>query len=60
MMRLRWTVTVSCLAALAACGDTRLERTGTGAGIGAGIAALASASIPVGAVLGAGAGYFTR
>ncbi len=51
---------LALLAALAACGDTPVERTTSGAGIGAGTALVLGASAPWGLALGAGAGYFSR
>jgi osmotically inducible lipoprotein OsmB len=59
-MTTRSILIAGCLALLSACGETRVEKTASGAGIGLGMAALASASLPWGAVLGAGAGYFSR
>ena len=59
-MTTRSILIAGCLALLAACGETRAEKTASGAGIGLGTAAIAGASLPWGVVLGAGAGYFSR
>lgn len=59
-MTTRSILIAGCFALLVACGETPAERTLSGAGIGLGTAAVAGASLPWGAVLGAGAGYFSR
>jgi osmotically inducible lipoprotein OsmB len=46
----------TAIAALAACGDTALERGVTGAAIGGGAAAVTGNSVGTGAAIGAGAG----
>jgi osmotically inducible lipoprotein OsmB len=52
--------TLAVVLTLAACGDTPVERSTSGAGIGAGTALALGASMPWGLALGAGAGYFSR
>jgi len=47
---------VASLSALAACGDTFLERTVTGAAIGGGAAAVTGNDVATGVAIGAGAG----
>ena len=47
---------VAGLTVLAACGDTTLQRTATGAAIGAGAAAVTGNDVATGAVIGGGAG----
>ena len=51
---------LAMIAALAACGETPVERATSGAGIGAGSAFVLGASMPWGLAIGAGAGYFSR
>ena len=49
-------IAFSALAALAACGDTTLSRTASGAAIGAGAAAVTGNNVGTGAVVGGGVG----
>jgi hypothetical protein len=52
----RLVLVVASLSILAACGDTTLSRTASGAAIGAGAAAVTGNDVGTGAVIGGGAG----
>ena len=52
----RLILAAASLSLLAACGDTFLSRTASGAAIGAGVAAVTDNDIATGAAIGAGAG----
>jgi hypothetical protein len=60
-MRIRfWMIGVALFGALAACGDTYLERGASGALIGAGAAAVTDNDPLTGAAIGGTAGILTR
>jgi hypothetical protein len=58
MQNAHWIIGLLGLGALAACGDTDLERGTSGALIGAGAAAATDNNLLAGAAIGAGAGVF--
>jgi hypothetical protein len=55
-----WILGIGLVLGLAACGQTDIERTASGAAIGAGVAAATDSDPLVGAAVGGAAGYGSK